>query len=123
MNHRNRNRNGSRQRGFSLLSMIFVGGVIVVVSLVGMQVAPTVMEFFTIQKAIQKASQSGGGTVQEIRTAFDRMAQIDNITSVTGQDLEITKAGEKVVISFAYQKEIALTGPAYLLLKYKGTTR
>lgn len=113
----------TRQRGFSLLSMIFVGGIIVVVALVGMQVAPTVMEFFTIQKAIQKASQSGGGTVQEIRTAFDRTAQIDNITSITGQDLEITKAGDKVVISFAYNKEIALTGPAYLLLKYKGTTR
>lgn len=110
------------QRGFSLLSMIFVGGIIVVVALVGMQVAPTVMEFFTIQKAIQKASQSGGGTVPEIRTAFDRMAQIDNITSITGQDLEITKVGDKVVISFAYQKEIALTGPAYLLLKYKGKT-
>jgi hypothetical protein len=32
----------------------------------------------------------------------------------------IEKIADKHVVSFAYQKEIALAGPAYLLLKYEG---
>jgi hypothetical protein len=42
---------------------------------------------------------------------------------VSGKDLEVTKEGDKVVISFAYQREIHLTGPAYLTLKYTGRSR
>ena len=47
---------------------------------------------------------------------------IDEIKSITGKDLDITKNGEKIKISFAYDKEIHITGPAFLLLKYAGTT-
>lgn len=112
----------TRQRGFSLFSMVFVGTLVVMVSLVGMQVAPGVMEYFTIQKTIKKVANAGT-TVPEIKAAFDRFAQIDNISSITGQDLEITKSGEKIVVSFAYNKEIHLSGPAYLLMKYKGSSR
>jgi Tfp pilus assembly protein PilE len=112
----------TRQRGFSLLGMLFVGGVIAVLALVGMQVAPGVIEFLTIQKTVKKIA-SAGTTVPEIKAAFDRFAQIDSITSITGQDLEITKAGEKIVVSFAYNKEVHLAGPAYLLMKYKGSSR
>ena len=40
---------------------------------------------------------------------------------ITGKDLEVTKEGDKVVVSFAYQREIHLAGPAYLTLKYAGS--
>jgi Domain of unknown function (DUF4845) len=113
----------SQQQGFSFFGMLLVGGMIALLALVGMQVAPSAMEFFTIQKTVKKIANTGGGTVPEIRAAFDRSAQIDSISSLAGQDLEITKVGEKIVISFAYNKEIPLAGPAYLLLKYKGTSR
>ena len=39
---------------------------------------------------------------------------------ITGKDLDVTKDGDKVVVSFAYDKEIHLFGPAFLLLKYAG---
>ena len=63
-----------------------------------------------------------GSTVPEIRAAFDRAAAIDDIHSIAGKDLEITKQGDKVVVEFAYDKEIPLAGPAYLLLKYRGSS-
>jgi hypothetical protein len=46
-----------------------------------------------------------------------------SIVSVTPKDLEITKVNDKVVISFAYNKEIELMAPVYLLLKYEGRSR
>ena len=35
---------------------------------------------------------------------------------------EARRHGDKVVVSFAYDKEIALAGPAYLLIKYRGSS-
>ena len=56
----------------------------------------------------------------EVRAIFDRAQAIDDFQSVAGKDLVVQKVGDKVVVSFAYDREIHLFGPAYLLLKYKG---
>jgi len=111
----------SKQQGASLISMLFVGGVLVFLGVVGAQVIPTYVEYQTIGKAVEKARQSGSAS--ELRNIFDKAAQIDNIKSITGKDLELTKEGEKIVISFAYSKEIHLGGPAFLLLKYTGRSK
>ena len=111
----------SRQRGISFLGLLFVGVVLAVIGVVGAQVFPTFVENEAVTKAANKAS--GGGTVAEVRTIFDKAADIDNITSVRGSDLEITKDGEKIVVAFAYQREIHLVGPAFLTLKYAGRSK
>jgi hypothetical protein len=61
--------------------------------------------------------------VPEVRAIFDRAQAIDDFQSVSGKDLEVKKDGDKVVVSFAYDREIHLFGPAYLLLKYRGQSR
>ena len=112
----------SRQSGITFIGMIFVAGLIAATVAIGMQVVPTYTEFRTIQKAVDKAAAEGN-TVPEVRSIFDRAANIDYISSITGKDLEVTKVNEKIVVSFAYQREIALTGPAYLTLKYSGRSK
>lgn len=112
----------SRQRGMTFLGMLFVGIVVAFTGVVAAQVFPTYLEFIAAEKAIKKASASGG-TVAEIRRTFENAAAIDDITSLKPADLEVTKQGDKVVVSFAYNKEIHLAGPAYLVMKYTATTR
>jgi hypothetical protein len=111
----------SKQRGISILGLLFVGIVLAFAGVVGAQVAPTVIEYQAIMKATKKVA-SDGGTIAEIRTSFDKAQNIDDFKAVSGKDLDISKNGDKVVVSFAYQKEIHLGGPAYLLLKYAGTS-
>jgi hypothetical protein len=111
----------SKQKGISFFMLIFVLAVLAAVGLVGMQAFPSVLEYQAAVKAINKAKD--GGTVQEVRTIFDNAAQIDNINSITGKDLEISKNGEQTAVSFAYNKEFHLFGPAFLLLKYQATSR
>lgn len=108
----------SRQRGISFLGLLFVGGVLAVVGVVAAQVFPTFVEYQAVVKAAKKAS--AGSTVPEVRTLFERAAEVDNITSMKAKDLEITKDGETIVVKFAYEREIHLAGPAYLTLKYAG---
>jgi hypothetical protein len=111
-----------KQSGFSLFGMLFWGGIIAVLFVVGAQVAPTVIEYMAITKAAKKAAMEGN-SVAEVRGAFDRAGVIDDIKSVSGRDLEVTKEGDKVVVKFAYQREIHLAGPAYLVLKYEGRSK
>lgn len=114
----------SGQRGVSLVGLVFwvvlLGGIF----LLGLKVFPTVAEFSTIQNAVNKIAQNGGATVPEIRDAFERQKAIEsNIQSISGKDLDITKENDKVVVRFAYDKEIELFEPVFLLIKYQGESK
>ena len=111
----------SRQRGLSFIGVVIIGAVLVCGFVVGAKVAPTVVEYQAIRKAADKAT--AGTTVAEVRAIFDRAAAIDDITSIKGTDLDISKNGDQVVVAFAYNKEIELFRPAYLLLKYEGKSK
>ncbi|MBC7610962.1 MAG: DUF4845 domain-containing protein [Polaromonas sp.] len=111
----------SKQRGISFIGILFVGGVLAFAGVIAAQVFPTLLEFQSITKAASKAKD--GNTVAEVRSIFDKAAQIDQITSINGKDLEVTKQGDKTVVSFSYNKEIHIGGPAYLLLKYTGQSK
>lgn len=111
-----------RQQGITLIGLLFVGAILAGVILVGAQVLPTFIEYQAVLKGAKKAAVDGT-TVGEIRAAFDRAATIDQITSISGKDLDITKGSDgEPVVSFAYQREIHLVGPAYLTMKYEGTS-
>ena len=112
----------SRQRGISFIGLLFVAALLAMAGVVAAQVFPTVMEYLAVEKAAQKAAAEGE-TPAEVRLVFSKAAAIDNIKSVTAEDLDITKQGDKVVVSFSYEREIHLTGPAYLTLKYQGQTK
>ena len=111
----------SGQRGISFIGLVFVAVVLAATGVVAAQVFPTVLEYQAIVKAVNKAS--AGSTVPEVRAIFDKATSIDAISSIAGKDLDVVKDGDKVVVSFAYQREIHLAGPAYLTLKYTGRSR
>jgi hypothetical protein len=111
----------SKQKGVSFFTLILVLAVVISLGLLGAKAFPTVLEYQAAVKAINKAKE--GNTVVEVRNIFDRAADVDSITSITGKDLAITKNGDQVQVSFAYDKEIHIFGPAYLLLKYEATSK
>ena len=112
------------QRGVSLFGLLFWAVVLGFTALVGMRVLPTLNEFFTIQKAVNKIAREGGTTVPEIRNAFQKTKDIEySIQSIAPKDLNITKENDKIVIRFAYDKEIELMSPVFLLIKYEGRSK
>ena len=114
-------RRKARQGGISFIGLLFVVGVLACLGVLGAQAFPTVLEYQAVQKAVQKAS--AGNTVPEVRSIFYKAAQIDDITAIKDKDLIISKNGDKVIVQFAYDKEIHMFGPAYLLLKYAGQSK
>jgi hypothetical protein len=113
-----------RQRGLSLIGLLFWAVLVAMVALVVIRVLPTINEYTTIQRAVKKIAQESPATVAEARKAFERQKDIEySISSIGPQDLQITKENDKVVIRFDYNKEIPLFEPVYLLIKYSGEGR
>ncbi|OGA23820.1 MAG: hypothetical protein A3I01_02140 [Betaproteobacteria bacterium RIFCSPLOWO2_02_FULL_65_24] len=116
----------TKQKGVSLSGLLIGCVILIVLALLAIKVAPPYMEYLQIKKAVAAIIESGEvrtATVADVRKAFDRRAQIDDITSVTGQDLEITKDGGEVVISFAYPKKIGLFSNISLLFDFAGSSK
>lgn len=99
-----------KQLGISLGGLMVGAVIFIAIAMMGMKLAPSYLEFFAIKKAIKAiASESpGGATVAEIRRSFDNRATIDDISSVKGADLEVSKDASGMLISVSYRKEIPL---------------
>jgi Tfp pilus assembly major pilin PilA len=111
-------------RGFSLIGLMFWAIVIGFIGYVAVRVLPTVNEYLTIQRAVNRVAAESPATVAEVRKAFEKQKDIEYaISSISGKDLEITKENERLVIRFAYDKEIALVEPVFLLVKYQGRSK
>lgn len=106
----------------SLIALIFIGLIAVALLALGFRVVPAVVEYIAIERAVQKIKNEGS-TVREIQSAFERHRTIDDITSITSQDLDITKEGDRIVISYAYQKKIPILDNVSLVIDFAGTTR
>jgi Domain of unknown function (DUF4845) len=111
-----------RQQGLSLIGVLFIGLIVVVLLLLGAKLVPAVVEYIAIERAVQKIKNEGN-TVGEIRSAFERHATIDDIKSINSKDLDITKEGDRVVISYAYTYNIPLMDNVRLVIDFSGTTR
>ena len=114
----------NKQRGISFLVVFLIGVVLALIAVGAMKVAPAYQDFMTAKKDMLAVAGSEGrtGNVSDIRKAFDRRADIDSITGVTGADLDISKDGGDVVISFAYTKKIHLFANVSLLIDFAAST-
>jgi Domain of unknown function (DUF4845) len=113
-----------KQRGMSLIGLMAWAIIIGFIGYVAVRVLPTVNEYLTIQRAVDRVAAEAPPTVGEVRKAFEKQKDIEySISSISGKDLEVTKENEKLVIRFAYDKEIPIVEPVYLLLKYKGRSK
>ena len=110
-----------RQRGVSMLGIMIICVIIVLVAVGALKIVPTYMEFRNIRGAAVTA-RDGGKSVAEIRKAFDRAATVNDITTISGNDLEVTKEGNTIIVSFKYEKKVHLFHNVSLLIEYAGST-
>ena len=114
----------SQQRGLTLFGLMFWALLIGFAAYVLVRVLPTINEYATIQRAVEKIAATQPATVAEARQAFDRQRDLEySISAITSKDLQVTKENDKVVIAFAYAKEILIYGPVYILIKYEGRSK
>jgi Tfp pilus assembly protein PilV len=114
----------NQQSGVSLSGLLVVAVLLIAVSLLGLKLAPAYMEFRTIRSTvIAVAQEQKAASVTDIRRAFDRRANIDGIETITGADLEVTKEGGEVQLTFAYRKEVPLFANVGIYIEFAGGSK
>lgn len=102
-----------KQKGLTLTGFMVWAVILVFAALFGFKIGPAYMEYYTIKKQIKiVADELQGTTVQRraVEQAFDRRADIENITAIGGKDLEVSKDGGNLVISANYSVRVPLVG-------------
>ena len=114
-----------KQRGITLTGVVVAGIVLAMAAALGLKVLPDVQDYFTVAKDAKATAQDPAlrdASMMDIRRAFERRMQIDSVSSVTGSDLDITKQGADIVISYAYTRKIPLFRNVSLVIDFEGST-
>lgn len=117
--------NRVRQRGLTMFSFLFVAVAVVFVALLAMKLVPAYMEFFTIKKILTDIGSSPNIATMsnaEIRTSYDKRANIDYVTTVRPSDLEIERQNGVSVVSVNYIYQTPLVGNVSLLVEFKASS-
>jgi hypothetical protein len=114
-----------RQHGISLNALMVGGAILAMAALLAMKALPPWIEYGNLVKAVKGTAADPGlkdASMAKVREAFGRRADMDEVKSVTPQDLEITKEGGELVISFAYVKKVPLFGNVSLVFDFEGSS-
>jgi Domain of unknown function (DUF4845) len=113
------------QRGLSLIGLLIVSAMLIAAALVVMKCVPVVVEYWNVKKIVSTMAASGdlrGSAPVEIRRSFDRRAVIDNVTVITGKDLQIQKTGDGNIVTFQYESRVPLFSVVSLVFEFQGTS-
>lgn len=113
-----------QQRGLSLIGLIIISAVLVFVAIIGFKLLPAYIEYFTIKRVVQDLANGyevRGGAPRDVMYAFDRRATIDDITSIRGSDLEVTKQGDGFEVVATYAKRVPLFGNVSVCIDFEAS--
>lgn len=102
-----------RQAGVTFIGMVLIAILVVFAAIIGIRLVPAYIEYATIVKHLRDLAhdpETKGLPPRDIQAAFNRRAVIDDIRSVTGQDVDVVKEGDGVTLSVDYSKKIKLVG-------------
>jgi len=113
------------QKGLSLSGFLMWAVLFMIVALIAFKVGPPYMEFLTIQtqlKAIANHPEGRNGVRRVVEDLFERRSAIENISSVRSKDLQITKDGDRAVISAEYTVCVPLILNVRVCMDYAPTS-
>lgn len=117
--------NRAYQRGITVTGLIFVGMILLLITIVGMKILPEVIEYAKIVANIKAVAQDPAlrqASIAEVRNAYNRRAIVDQTSAIEARDVEVTRNGNTLVLSFVYRKEIRLFGPVGLVIDFEAST-
>ncbi|WP_374239844.1 DUF4845 domain-containing protein [Zoogloea sp.] len=113
------------QSGATLIGVMVGGAVLVALLLVGLKLIPVISEFMGVKRSIAAVVAGANpqtATVSELRSAFSKRAMVDDVTTVSASDLDITKEDGRIVISVEYARKVKLFGNVSLLIDFNVST-
>jgi Tfp pilus assembly protein PilE len=113
-----------KQRGVSLIGLIITLAVLGFLAVTAAKLIPSYSEYFSVKKIMAAMVQNGDtkGTVAEVRRAYDTRNAIEDVKSVQGRDLEVTKEGGEAVVTASWSVKIPLVANVSACIDFTVTT-
>jgi Tfp pilus assembly protein PilE len=113
-----------KQRGISLVGLIVTLGVLGFLAVMAAKLMPAYIDYFAVKKIFKSMEQAGDLTkpVREIRKSFDTRNTIEDVKSVKGDDLEVTKEGGETILTASWSVKVPLVANVSACLDFNVTT-
>ena len=113
-----------KQRGISLSGTIFWLAILGFLGIMAAKLLPAYLEYFSVKKIFAQLEAQGvtKGSVRDIRFGYEKLNAVEDVKSVRGDDLEITKSGGDAVISAAWSVKVPLVANVAACLDFSATT-
>ncbi|MDR0717746.1 MAG: DUF4845 domain-containing protein [Azoarcus sp.] len=113
-----------RQRGVSLIGAILVVILIAIAFFIGIQSFSAYSEYASVKRAVQQAALGGGNATEaSLRNKFQTQADVDNITSINANDLQIRREGGRFVIEVQYTNKVPLVSNVSLAFDFNVSSK
>jgi hypothetical protein len=108
------------QRGLSIVGFVFVAAVLVAMAMIGFRVTPAYIEYYSVQKALQRAVDDAKdlNSAREIQNTFQKYADSGYIESVRGSDVEVSRRGNEVNASVSWTRKLHMVANVSLFLEF-----
>ena len=113
-----------KQSGISLMNLIVGLGVLGFLGVMAAKLLPSYVEYFAVKKMFAAMEQAGDlkGSVRDIRKSFERRNAIEDVKSVSGEDLEVTKEGGEAVVTATWSARVPMVSNVNACLDFTVTT-
>ena len=111
----------AKQRGLTFSGFIVGAVFLILASMIGLKLIPAYMENATIGNLfaviagdleLQKASP------REIRMSFSKRADVEGVTAIKADDIDVASDGGRLVLSASYAVKVPLAGNVSLYLEF-----
>lgn len=118
-----------RERGITLIGFVMVCALVGFFGLIAMKLTPIYMRYLSVRQSMNSLTQqefwSEGQIMNEfevktqIRKAFDRFLEVNEVRNLTARDLEIKrKRGEGFEVAISYDEKTSLFANIELLVHF-----
>jgi hypothetical protein len=110
-----------KQRGMGIMGFIMVAAGIIFTAILGMKMVPPYIhsaQIAQIFQAIATDPAMQGASIKDIKDSYNKRANINYITDITADDIEIGKDDRQLSLSASYSVKIPLVANITLLLEF-----
>lgn len=109
-----------KQAGASLSGMLLVVAAIGFIAYTAIKLVPIYMESFNVKASLRSLSEevNQGASAGEIRNELMKRLQLNNVSSVRPENVDIKAMGRTRVVSVNYNAETRFYGNLHLLVKF-----
>ena len=100
-----------RQRGLTLTGMILTSITLILLLLLAFKIVHVYVEYYAIEKQLKAMSTDPklrNPSRQALEGAWASRAAVDDLRSMTGDQIEVTREGNEIILSGAYSVKVQL---------------